>query len=87
MNSILIGKYKNIIMSQQVTVAMFALLNLPIPDTVAAYSEELQREIYEYLSQMDESHKKAYCIAYQHLGSSFHITRSNGFKEWKCKEK
>ncbi len=35
---------------------------------------------------MDEHHKYAYQIAYSHLGTSFNIVRSNGFKEWQ-KEK
>jgi hypothetical protein len=30
----------------------------------------------------NEQQKKAYVIAYDHLGSSFNIYKSNGFKEW-----
>ena len=41
-----------------------------------------QVDIREYLSSFDESEKKAYLLAKDHLGSSFHITRSNGFIEW-----
>ena len=51
------------------------------------YSIEKQREIYEYLQNMDEIDKKAYLIAMNHLGSSFNIYRSNGFKEWKQSKK
>jgi hypothetical protein len=32
---------------------------------------------------MNESQKKAYLIAKDHLGSSFNILKSNGFSEWK----
>ena len=54
----------------------FSLLNIPLPEIVKQYSLEKQREIYEYLNQMDEHHKQAYLIAYN-------IYKSNGFKEWK----
>jgi len=64
----------------------FALLNISIPETVKQYSLEKQQEIYDYLSQLDLHHKQAYLIAYSHLGSSFNIYKSNGFKEWKCKK-
>ena len=65
----------------------FSLLNIPLPELVKQYPIEKQQEIYEYLSQMDEHHKQAYLIAYNHLGSSFNIYKSNGFKEWKGKNK
>jgi hypothetical protein len=35
---------------------------------------------------LDDHNKKAYEIAFNHLGSSFNIYRSNGFKEWKQKK-
>jgi len=38
--------------------------------------------IEEYISQLTEVEKIAYEIAKEHLGSSFNIKRSNGFKEW-----
>jgi hypothetical protein len=38
--------------------------------------------IEEYISQLTEVEKLAYDIAKEHLGSSFNIKRSNGFKEW-----
>ena len=56
-----------------------------IPELVKTYSIEQQREIFKYLSEMDDLNKKAYEIAFNHLGSSFNIYRSNGFKEWKQK--
>ena len=60
----------------------FNSLNIPLPDMVKQYPLEKQREIYDYLSELDEYDKKAYIIAYNHLGSSFNICKSNGFKEW-----
>ena len=65
----------------------FTLLNIPVPNLISQYSLEKQEEIYKYLSEMDEHHKQAYIIAYKHLGSSFNIYKSNGFKEWKLKIK
>ena len=50
------------------------------------YSDEEQNEIVEYLKQLDETQKKTYLIAKNHLGTSFNILRSNGFKEWKNKK-
>jgi hypothetical protein len=38
--------------------------------------------IYQYLNQLDEHHKQAYLIAKEHLGTSFNILKSNGYKEW-----
>lgn len=61
----------------------FSSLNLPIPDFVYSCPIEQQKEIFDYLSQMDELHIKSYLIAKGHLGSSFNIYKSNGFKEWK----
>lgn len=60
---------------------------IPIPQIVQSYSNEKQNEIYNYLSQLDEQQQKAYLIAYKHLGSSFNIYRSNGFKDWKAEQK
>ena len=64
----------------------FSLLNVPLPEIVKQYPLEKQQEIYDYLKEMDEHHKQAYLIAYNHLGSSFNIYKSNGFKEWKGKK-
>jgi hypothetical protein len=61
----------------------FESLNIPIPELVKTYAPEKQKEISDYLTHMDDHHKKAYLIALNHLGSSFNICRSNGFKEWK----
>ena len=47
---------------------------------------EIQQELCIYLDQMDETHKKAYLIAKEHLGTSFNVFKSNGYKEWKKKQ-
>jgi len=60
----------------------FESLNIPIPEIVKKYSIEKQREIFEYLSEMNELNKVGYKIAFNHLESSFDICRSNGYKEW-----
>jgi hypothetical protein len=60
----------------------FSVLKITIPENVKNYSLEKQREIFDYLSKLDEHHIIAYNIAFDHLGSSFDILRSNGFKEW-----
>lgn len=61
----------------------FESLNLPIPEIVNSYCYEEKKEIFNYLKQMDKMHIKGYLIAKEHLGSSFNIYKSNGFKEWK----
>ena len=66
-------------MSEEVN---FASLNIPIPEAVKIYSIEKKREIFEYLSELDEIINVGYKIAFNHLESSFDICRSNGFKEW-----
>ena len=65
---------------------MLNKLDIPIPDIVYSYDDEKKKEIFEYLTHQiknNEQQKKAYKIAFAHLGSSFNIYKSNGFKEWK----
>jgi hypothetical protein len=64
----------------------FTILQLPIPEIVYVYPKEKQEEIFNYLQQMDEHNKKGYLIAHNHLGTSFNICKSNGYKEWKNKK-
>lgn len=71
-------------MSEEVN---FDSLNMKISELCKKYPIEKQKEIFEYLSEMDEHHRKAYDIAYSHLGTSFNIARSNGFKEWQSHKK
>lgn len=65
----------------------FKALQITISESIKIYSYEQQKEIYEYLSEMDEHEKKAYEIAANHLGTSFNIFRSNGFISWKKNKK
>jgi len=39
--------------------------------------------VLQYLEQLSPAEKKALQFAQDHLKSSFHIERSNGFQEWK----
>ena len=64
-------------------VVKFDTLDLPIPTIVRSYTAEKQREIFEYLSEMHEKERIGYKIAFDHLGTSFDILRSNGFINWK----
>ena len=64
-------------------VVQFNTLDLPIPTIVRSYSVEKQIEIFEYLSEMHEKERIGYKIAFDHLGTSFDILRSNGFINWK----
>jgi hypothetical protein len=50
------------------------------------YSEDVQEKIIRYLSQLNDTEKKAYMIAKGHLGTSFNITRSTGYRAWLQKE-
>lgn len=56
---------------------------LLISEIISRYSEDKQKDIMDYFHSLNEHQKKAYSIALNHLGSSFNIIRSNGFKEWK----
>jgi len=60
----------------------FEILNLPIPGVVMTYSKEKQQQIFNYLQEMDDHNRKGYLIAQNHLGTSFNISKSNGYKEW-----
>jgi len=61
----------------------FDSLNLPIPDIIKNSPIDIQREVFEYLNDMNKLEKEGFKIAFNHLGSSFDILRSNGFKKWK----
>lgn len=81
-NIININKYKVINMDKSI----HNEFGIPIPNGVFSLSEEKQKDIYCYLSQLDEFQKRAYMIAFNHLGTSFNICKSNGYKEWKNKK-
>jgi hypothetical protein len=65
----------------------FDVLSMKIPDIIKTYSADMQKEIFDYLSSLDDINRKGYEIAFDHLGTSFSITRSNGFKQWKTSRK
>ena len=71
-------------MTEQVN---FDSLNMKISEIIKRYPIEEQKNIFKYLSQLDEINIKAYDIAFDHLGTSFNIARSNGFKEWLANKK
>jgi len=50
-------------------------------------SDTADDDIQQYLSELSEIHKDAVKIAEDHLGSSFDIIKSNGFKEWLSRKK
>ena len=57
-------------------------LELELPNNFTSYPLETQELILEYLNNLSPIKKQAYLIAKQHLGSSFHILKSNGFINW-----
>ena len=76
----------------EVVVADYKLF---VEDTLSITEQdrvEISSILYEILLVQNYSdsgilhHKQAYLIAYNHLGSSFNIYKSNGFKEWKGKK-
>ena len=62
-------------------------LAIPVPENVKTYSLETQQSIFSYLSQLTPLEQKAYIIASNHLGTSFHILRSIGYTQWLKKQK
>ena len=57
-------------------------INMTIQESESTLSTEKEITIQNYLAHMNEREKKAYLIALHHLGTSFNIYKSNGFKEW-----
>ena len=45
--------------------------------------ETIENQTKNYLSSLNERELKAYYIAKDHLGMSFNMERSNGFRQWK----
>ena len=60
------------------------LTQIELDKMTEQYSHEQKEEIIQYIGQLDDVQKKAFLIAKSHLGTSFHVLRSNGFKEWKA---
>ncbi len=61
----------------------FQSLELPIPNIIEKYEENIQAQIFKYLTSLSTEQKIAYKIAYDHLGTSFNILKSNGYLSWK----
>jgi hypothetical protein len=61
----------------------FQKYNLPIPENILCLDIELQKEVAEYYDEMNNNDKIAYKIAFEHLGTSFNLLKSNGFVNWK----
>jgi competence protein ComGC len=61
----------------------FQSLELPIPNIIEKYEENMQAQIFKYLTSLSAEQKIAYKIAYDHLGTSFNILKSNGYLSWK----
>lgn len=61
----------------------FSECGLSIPAMIYNLAHEKQYDILNYIKSMDERDKKAYKIAFNHLGTSFNICKSNGYKDWK----
>lgn len=55
---------------------------MELPKNFAQFTKEEQTLIIEYLNQLNPMQQQVYIIAKDHLGSSFHILKSNGFIEW-----
>lgn len=49
-------------------------------------SNQMETQVEEYIKTMNEKEMKAYKIAKEHLGMSFQIEKSIGFREWKKKQ-
>lgn len=49
-------------------------------------NEDQQQEIRDFIHSLNELEIQALLIAFDHLGSSFDILRSNGYQKW-CKRK
>jgi hypothetical protein len=59
-----------------------SISDIPLPIHFENYDDDTQASIIEYISHLSEIEKKAYKIAYNHLGSSFNVVKSNGYNDW-----
>ena len=55
---------------------------LPLSREYGFLSSDQQAKIREYVEQLSAIERTAYMVAYEHLGTSFHILHSNGFIRW-----
>tara|TARA_B110000208_G_scaffold166445_1_gene205332 strand:- start:159 stop:353 length:195 start_codon:yes stop_codon:yes gene_type:complete len=51
-------------------------------ELIKNYDVNEKKIILKYLHSLDDKNRIVLQIAHDHLGSSFHIVRSNGYKEW-----
>jgi len=56
-------------------------------DTSSTNNSEEEENFKSYISQLSEKEKIAYEIAKNHLGTSFSLKKSIGYKEWLKKQK
>ena len=59
-----------------------SISDIPLPINYENYDDDTQAAIIEYISHLSNIEKKAYKIAYNHLGSSFNVVKSNGYNDW-----
>ena len=57
-------------------------MEINLPENIQNMDLETITLIKEYVNQFNECEKKAYQIAASHLGTSFNILKSNGYKDW-----
>ena len=57
---------------------------LPLPSNIEAYDADTRQNIIKYLNQLSKMQQKAYTIAFNHLGSSFNVVKSNGYIDWRA---
>ena len=59
-----------------------SISDIPLPINYENYDDDTQAAIIEFISHLSTIEKKAYKIAYNHLGSSFNVVKSNGYNDW-----
>ena len=61
--------------------------DISYPKQYKSFSEADKTLVFNYLSHLNGTKYQAYCIAKEHLGTSFNILKSNGFLKWKKENK
>jgi hypothetical protein len=56
--------------------------NITLPNNFELLSETDKYLVKTYLNSLSNTEKQAYIIAKSHLGSSFNLFKSNGYKNW-----
>jgi len=62
-------------------------LGVELPTQFNQYDILTQKSIINYIKQLNSIELQAYKIGKQHLGSSFNVLKSNGYNNWKKKQK